>query len=80
MQALGCLTTRRGPYVRELLRAVIKPAVTPRRFPGRLGRRPKLSAHQKRKALARREAGEPLTEIARSYIQRNEVAGSPYEA
>src|SRR5215203_3498370 len=51
----------------ELLRAVIKPAVTPRRFSGRLGRRPKLSAHQKREALARREAGEPLAEIARSY-------------
>jgi DNA invertase Pin-like site-specific DNA recombinase len=33
----------------------------------RLGRRPKLTAHQKRKALARREAGEALTAIARSY-------------
>ena len=33
----------------------------------RLGRKPKLTAHQIREALARREAGEPLTEIARSY-------------
>ena len=33
----------------------------------RLGRRPKLTAHQKREALAQREVGEPLTEIARSY-------------
>jgi DNA invertase Pin-like site-specific DNA recombinase len=33
----------------------------------RLGRKPKLTAHQKREALARREAGEPLAEIARSY-------------
>src|SRR5918997_5780553 len=33
----------------------------------RLGRRPKLTAHQKREALARRAAGEPLNEIARSY-------------
>ncbi len=33
----------------------------------KLGRRPKLTAHQKREALARREAGEPLVEIARSY-------------
>jgi DNA invertase Pin-like site-specific DNA recombinase len=33
----------------------------------RLGRRPKLTLHQKREALTRREAGEPLTEIARSY-------------
>ena len=33
----------------------------------RLGRKPKLTPHQIREALARREAGEPLTEIARSY-------------
>ena len=33
----------------------------------RLGRKPKLTAHQKREALARREVGEPLAEIARSY-------------
>jgi DNA invertase Pin-like site-specific DNA recombinase len=33
----------------------------------RLGRRPKLNAHQRREAIARREAGEPVVEIARSY-------------
>jgi DNA invertase Pin-like site-specific DNA recombinase len=33
----------------------------------RLGRRPKLTPHQIREAIARREAGEPLTEIGRSY-------------
>jgi DNA invertase Pin-like site-specific DNA recombinase len=33
----------------------------------RLGRKPKLTRHQKQEALARREAGEPLTVIARSY-------------
>ena len=33
----------------------------------RLGRRPKLTPHQKREALSRRATGEPLTEIARSY-------------
>ena len=33
----------------------------------RLGRKPKLTAHQKGEALARREACEPLAEIARSY-------------
>ncbi len=32
-----------------------------------LGRRPKLTRHQKQEALARREAGEALTAIARSY-------------
>jgi DNA invertase Pin-like site-specific DNA recombinase len=33
----------------------------------KLGRRPKLTRHQKEEALGRRETGEPLTEIARSY-------------
>src|SRR3981081_775129 len=32
-----------------------------------LGRKPKLTGHQRREAIARREAGEVLTEIARSY-------------
>jgi DNA invertase Pin-like site-specific DNA recombinase len=32
-----------------------------------MGRRPKLTPHQRREALARREAGEVLTDIARSY-------------
>jgi len=31
------------------------------------GRKPKLTPHQIREAIARREAGEPLVEIARSY-------------
>src|SRR5262245_19437853 len=33
----------------------------------RFGRKPKLTRHQVEEALARREAGEPLTEIGRSY-------------
>jgi len=33
----------------------------------RFGRKPKLSAHQVQEALARRQAGEALTEIGRSY-------------
>lgn len=33
----------------------------------KLGRRPKLTPHQQREAIARRERGEALTEIARSY-------------
>ena len=32
-----------------------------------MGRRPKLTPHQRREAIARREAGEVLTDIARSY-------------
>jgi len=33
----------------------------------RLGRRPKLNEHQRREALKRREDGEPVREIARTY-------------
>jgi DNA invertase Pin-like site-specific DNA recombinase len=33
----------------------------------KVGRRPKAMAHQKREAMERRDKGEPLTEIARSY-------------
>lgn len=33
----------------------------------RLGRKPKLTRHQQREALERREAGDSVTEIARSY-------------
>ena len=33
----------------------------------RLGRKPKLTPHQRAEALARRDAGEAVTEIGRSY-------------
>ncbi len=33
----------------------------------RMGRKPKLTPHQRTEALSRRDAGEPLVEIARSY-------------
>jgi DNA invertase Pin-like site-specific DNA recombinase len=33
----------------------------------KLGRKPKLTAHQKREAIKRRDDGEPVREIARSY-------------
>lgn len=33
----------------------------------RLGRRPKLTIHQRREAIARRDAGESIVEIARTY-------------
>ena len=32
-----------------------------------MGRPPKLTPHQRREAIARRDAGEALTDIARSY-------------
>ena len=33
----------------------------------RMGRKPKLTPHQRKEALSRRETGEPLVDIARSY-------------
>ena len=33
----------------------------------KMGRRPKLTDHQKREAFKRRDAGEPMREIARTY-------------
>jgi DNA invertase Pin-like site-specific DNA recombinase len=36
-----------------------------------LGRKPKLTAHQRREAIARREAGEVFNDIARSYNARH---------
>jgi hypothetical protein len=33
----------------------------------RFGRKPKLTAHQRLEALTRREAGEPLADIGRTY-------------
>ncbi|HEY5166496.1 MAG TPA: recombinase family protein [Pseudolabrys sp.] len=33
----------------------------------RLGRKPKLTGHQRKEAIARRQAGEVLTDIARTY-------------
>jgi DNA invertase Pin-like site-specific DNA recombinase len=55
-------------FERELIRA--RTGEGRRRAKARgvkLGRKPKLTAHQRREALERREGGEALTEIARSY-------------
>jgi DNA invertase Pin-like site-specific DNA recombinase len=37
----------------------------------RLGRKPKLTLHQQREAIRRRESGEPIRDIARSYNVHN---------
>jgi DNA invertase Pin-like site-specific DNA recombinase len=37
----------------------------------KLGRRPKLTPHQKNEAIKRRESGEPIRDIARSYNVHN---------
>jgi len=55
-------------FERELIRARTGEGRERAKAKGvRLGRRPKLTAHQKCEALARRDAGEALTAIARSY-------------
>src|ERR687884_946500 len=55
-------------FERELIRARTGEGRARAKARGvRLGRKPKLTAHQKREVLLRREAGEPLAEIARSY-------------
>ncbi len=55
-------------FERELIRARTGEGRSRAKARGvRLGRRPKLTRHQRREALERRAKGEPLTEIARSY-------------
>jgi len=64
LTVLGGLTE----FERELIRARTGEGRQRAKDRGvRLGRKPKLTAHQRREALARRAAGEPLAEIARSY-------------
>ena len=55
-------------FERELIRARTAEGRHRARARGvRMGRRPKLTSHQRREALERKAAGEPVTEIARSY-------------
>src|SRR3954452_7187929 len=55
-------------FERELIRARTGEGRQRARARGvHLGRKPKLTPHQKQEALTRRDAGEPLAEIARSY-------------
>lgn len=55
-------------FERELIRTRTTEGRTRAKARGvRLGRKPKLTDHQKREAIRRREAGEPVREIARTY-------------
>jgi len=55
-------------FERELIRSRTSEGREQAKLRGvRLGRKPKLTTHQKREALARREKGEPVVEIARTY-------------
>jgi DNA invertase Pin-like site-specific DNA recombinase len=45
----------------------------------RFGRKPKLTAHQVTEALRRRDAGEPLTDIAKTYnVSHSTISRLPY--
>lgn len=55
-------------FERELIRARTGEGRARAKAAGvRMGRKPKLSPHQRREALQRKEAGENVTDIARSY-------------
>ena len=55
-------------FERELIRARTGEGRARAKAEGRkMGRRPKLTPHQQREARERREAGESITAIARSY-------------
>jgi DNA invertase Pin-like site-specific DNA recombinase len=54
-------------FERELIRTRTGEGRERAKARGILGRKPKLTGHQRREAIARREAGEVLTDIARSY-------------
>jgi DNA invertase Pin-like site-specific DNA recombinase len=55
-------------FERELIRVRTSEGRERARARGvRMGRKPKLTPHQRREALERKAAGEPITEIARSY-------------
>jgi DNA invertase Pin-like site-specific DNA recombinase len=55
-------------FERSLIKARTDTGIARARAAGvRFGRKPKLSAHQRREALARRDAGEPQSAIARTF-------------
>ena len=55
-------------FERELIRARTSEGRPRAKANGKsLGRPPKLTAHQQREAIKRRDSGEPLREIARTY-------------
>jgi DNA invertase Pin-like site-specific DNA recombinase len=59
-------------FERELIRARTGEGRDRARARGvKMGRKPKLTPHQQKEAIKRREAGEPLRDIARSYNVHN---------
>ncbi len=59
-------------FERDLIRARMTEGRTRAVAPGvKMGRKPKLTPHQRKEILRRKENGEPLREIARSYNVHN---------
>jgi DNA invertase Pin-like site-specific DNA recombinase len=59
-------------FERELIRARTSEGRARAKARGvRLGRKPKLTLHQRREAIKRRDSGEPIRDIARSYNVHN---------
>ena len=63
-----CATAVLGEFERELIRTLTSEGRARAKANGvHMGRPPKLTPHQRREALKRRDAGESLTDIARTY-------------
>jgi DNA invertase Pin-like site-specific DNA recombinase len=54
-------------FERELIRSRTREGRERAKATGVMGRKPKLTHHQRQEAVARREAGESLVDIGRSY-------------
>jgi DNA invertase Pin-like site-specific DNA recombinase len=64
---LGILGTI-SQFERNLIRQRLEEGIARAKVRGvKFGRKPKLTHHQRQEAMARREAGETLVDIARSY-------------
>jgi DNA invertase Pin-like site-specific DNA recombinase len=64
---LNILGKHRRKFERELIRSRTSEGRARAKLRGGFGRKPKLTKHQVQEALARKNAGEALAEIGRSY-------------
>jgi IS30 family transposase len=67
-----CEAPHKAEFERDLIRARTGEGRERAKARGvKMGRKPKLTPHQQAEAIKRREAGEPIREIARSYNVHN---------
>jgi hypothetical protein len=67
----------RSPRLPAGLRAALTTGEGRQRARARHGRKPKLTCHQRQEAIARREAGESLVDIGRSYNVSHSTGSVP---